>query len=99
MAGEAGHEVLVCDNLHMPYRNGCCDAVISIGVIHHLTTNRRRAKAIRELARILRPGGRIMIYVWAMEQTKRKVRRELTNKYPQKYNLARQYGNTCFHGI
>ena len=49
------------------------DAVLSIGVIHHFSTHKRRTKAIQELARILKPGGRIMIYVWAMEQRLRKV--------------------------
>ncbi len=73
IAGQQGHEVMKCDNLCLPYRDNCFDAVISIGVIHHLTTKRRRAQALRELARILRPGGKVMIYVWAMEQHKRKV--------------------------
>lgn len=54
-------------------RSNLFDAVISIGVIHHMSTEKRRTKAIQELARILKPGGKIMIYVWAMEQRLRKV--------------------------
>lgn len=73
IAGHAGHEVMTCDNLKLPYRDGCFDAVVSIGVIHHLTTPKRRAAAVAELSRILRPGGKLMIYVWAMEQKHRKV--------------------------
>ncbi len=73
IAGRSGHEVMTCDNLRLPYRDACCDAVVSIGVIHHLTTPRRRAAAVTELARILRPGGKLMIYVWAMEQKHRNV--------------------------
>ncbi len=73
IANEAGHEVMSCDNLRLPYRDGCFDAVISIGVIHHLTTPKRRATAVTELARILRPGGKLMMYVWAMEQKHRNV--------------------------
>ncbi|CDI76296.1 hypothetical protein, conserved [Eimeria acervulina] len=43
------------------------DGVICIAVLHHLTTEARRQQALRELARITRPGGRILIYVWAQE--------------------------------
>jgi ubiquinone/menaquinone biosynthesis C-methylase UbiE len=73
MAKSRGREVLVCDNMALPLREGCCDAVISIAVIHHFSSHERRVQAIRELARITRPGGRIMIYVWAFEQKHRKV--------------------------
>lgn len=73
MAHDAGHSVLVCDNLYLPFRDHSFDAVISVGVIHHFTTPSRRAKAIQELSRVLRPGGKLMIYVWAMEQKHRKV--------------------------
>ncbi|XP_071846862.1 uncharacterized protein [Apostichopus japonicus] len=67
-----GHEVMVCDNLSLPYRDNCFDAVISIAVIHHFATAERRIQALQELARICRPGGLLMIYVWAMEQKHRK---------------------------
>ncbi|XP_070553964.1 protein starmaker-like [Ptychodera flava] len=72
IANEHGHEVMVCDNIRLPYRDNCFDAVISIAVIHHFATVERRAQALRELARILRPGGKLMVYVWAMEQKQRK---------------------------
>ncbi|XP_049581201.1 probable tRNA methyltransferase 9B isoform X1 [Syngnathus scovelli] len=71
-AGSRGHEVQMCDGLHLPYRDGCFDAVLSIAVIHHLSTKERRIRAIREMARTLRVGGHVMIYVWAMEQKRRK---------------------------
>lgn len=73
IAKDNGHEVMVCDNLRLPYRDNCFDAIISIAVIHHFSTVKRRIQAVRELARVLRPGGKIMIYVWAMEQKKRQV--------------------------
>jgi SAM-dependent methyltransferase len=45
-------------------RSNIFDYVISIGVLHHLSTQKRRAKAIQELVRILKPGGRIrMIFL------------------------------------
>uniref|UniRef100_A0A3B4WM01 tRNA methyltransferase 9B n=1 Tax=Seriola lalandi dorsalis TaxID=1841481 RepID=A0A3B4WM01_SERLL len=36
----------------------------------------RRIRAIKEMARTLRVGGRIMIYVWAMEQKRRKFEKQ-----------------------
>uniref|UniRef100_A0A8C3G2D5 tRNA methyltransferase 9B n=1 Tax=Cyclopterus lumpus TaxID=8103 RepID=A0A8C3G2D5_CYCLU len=71
-----GHEVQMCDGLHLPYRDGCFDAVLSIAVIHHLSTKERRIRAIKEMARTLQVGGHIMIYVWAMEQKRRKFEKQ-----------------------
>ena len=63
----------MCDCLRLPYRADLFDAVICIAVIHHLSTEERRIAALRELTRILRPGGRLLVYVWAMEQDGKKV--------------------------
>uniref|UniRef100_K1QTK1 Methyltransferase type 11 domain-containing protein n=1 Tax=Magallana gigas TaxID=29159 RepID=K1QTK1_MAGGI len=71
-ARNKGHEVLVADNLTLPFRDGAFDAVISIGVIHHFSSQSRRLQAVKEMCRLLRPGGQIMIYVWAFEQKHRK---------------------------
>ncbi|TNN86588.1 putative tRNA methyltransferase 9-like protein [Liparis tanakae] len=75
-AWSQGHEVQMCDGLHLPYRDGCFDAVLSIAVIHHLSTKERRIRAIKEMARTLQVGGSIMIYVWAMEQKRRKFEKQ-----------------------
>ncbi|KAM4796086.1 putative tRNA methyltransferase 9B [Rhinophrynus dorsalis] len=75
-ARSQGYEVLVCDGLQLPYRTGCFDAVLSIAVIHHFSTKERRIRAIQEMARILKVGGRIMIYVWALEQKRRKFEKQ-----------------------
>ncbi|XP_026049074.1 putative tRNA methyltransferase 9B [Astatotilapia calliptera] len=75
-AWSQGHEVQMCDGLHLPYRDSCFDAMLSIAVIHHLSTKERRIRAIKEMARTLRVGGRIMIYVWAMEQKRRKFEKQ-----------------------
>ncbi|KAM4837353.1 putative tRNA methyltransferase 9B [Thomomys bottae] len=71
IARNGGSEVMVCDNLNLPFRDQGFDAVISIGVIHHFSTRQRRIRAIREMTRVLVPGGQLMIYVWAMEQKNR----------------------------
>ncbi|KAG5337840.1 ALKB8 protein, partial [Acromyrmex heyeri] len=61
-------EVLQCNCLYLPYKDDSVDAIISIAVIHHLSTEERRLRAISEIVRVLRPKGRCLIYVWAMEQ-------------------------------
>ncbi|NXI67694.1 ALKB8 protein, partial [Anseranas semipalmata] len=68
ICGEKNFQAFVGDALSVPIRSGSCDACISIAVIHHFSTAERRLAAIRELVRLLRPGGTALIYVWAMEQ-------------------------------
>ncbi|XP_006833857.1 PREDICTED: alkylated DNA repair protein alkB homolog 8 [Chrysochloris asiatica] len=65
---ERQFQAFVCDALAVPVRSGSCDACISIAVIHHFATAERRVAALQELVRLLRPGGKALIYVWAMEQ-------------------------------
>ncbi|KAK4801681.1 hypothetical protein SAY86_022168 [Trapa natans] len=62
------HEVLVADAVNLPYRTGFGDAAISIAVLHHLSTESRRKKAIQELVRVVKVGGLVLITVWAAEQ-------------------------------
>lgn len=37
-------------------------------VLHHVASRPRRLRLLRELARVLRPGGRALLTVWASEQ-------------------------------
>ncbi|KAM4059980.1 methyltransferase [Hirsutella rhossiliensis] len=64
-----GH-VVVADGLALPYRAAAVDFVVSIAVVHHLSTRARRRDAIAALLRCLRPGpdARALVYVWALEQ-------------------------------
>ncbi|XP_016123552.1 probable tRNA methyltransferase 9-like protein [Sinocyclocheilus grahami] len=66
-------------------------------VIHHMSTKERRIRAIKEMARTLRVGGRIMIYVWAMEQKRRKFEKQDIfvpwNPNPPLSPALRQRGN------
>ncbi|VDK53768.1 unnamed protein product [Anisakis simplex] len=75
IAMSKGGNVVRANALQLPYLDGCADAVLSIAVIHHLSTEKRRLvfdrliHAIEELMRILRVEGRACVSVWAMEQT------------------------------
>lgn len=76
------------DALNVPMRTASCDACISIAVIHHFSTQERRLAAVRELVRLLKPGGRALIYVWALEQEHNKQR----SKYLKDPSKEPSYG-------
>lgn len=65
---ERNGEVLVADGLFLPYRASSVDFIICIAVIHHLSTRQRRRDALQELLTCLAPGGKALVYVWALEQ-------------------------------
>jgi alkylated DNA repair protein alkB family protein 8 len=56
------------DCLQLPLRSSSCDALLSIAVLHHVSTPERRARAVHEIARVLVPGGVCCIHAWATEQ-------------------------------
>ncbi|KAK6485955.1 alkylated DNA repair protein alkB-like protein 8 [Huso huso] len=80
ICGERKFQAFASDALLVPLRSGICDACISIAVIHHFSTEERRLAAINELVRLLRPGGRALIYVWAMEQEYKKQKSKYLKK-------------------
>lgn len=51
-----------------PYENSSFNHVISIAVIHHLTTDQDRKQCIDELIRITKPSGSILITVCSKEE-------------------------------
>uniref|UniRef100_A0A2Z5U609 tRNA (carboxymethyluridine(34)-5-O)-methyltransferase n=1 Tax=Reticulitermes speratus TaxID=60591 RepID=A0A2Z5U609_9NEOP len=67
---DRGFEVFNCNCLSLPLKSEIADGCLSIAVIHHLATEERRLRAVEEMVRILRPGGRAVIYVWAKDQTR-----------------------------
>ncbi|KAF7997126.1 hypothetical protein HCN44_005403 [Aphidius gifuensis] len=88
IAREKEKEVLVCDNLSLPFRDESFDAVLSIAVVHHFATTERRVNALKELARVLRIGGKLVISVWAMEQRHRKFEsQDVLVPWPKSYCL------------
>ena len=53
--------------LNIPYSPNNFDYTMCIAVIHHLSTECKRKLAINELVHY-KPGGKILILVWALEQ-------------------------------
>jgi tRNA (uracil-5-)-methyltransferase TRM9 len=65
-------EIKIGSILDIPFENSKYDAVMSIAVLHHLSTPERRKKGIKELIRILKKGGIGMISVWKYDKDNKK---------------------------
>ena len=72
---------VVCgDILNIPYKTDSFDYTICIAVIHHLSTVKKRKKAIEELERVTKQRGKILLLVWAFEQEKDSRRKFITQE-------------------
>lgn len=56
--GPASSVDVCADAMDLPFRSGSCDQLVLRAVLHHLVPT---DGALRELARVLRPGGRLRI--------------------------------------
>jgi tRNA (uracil-5-)-methyltransferase TRM9 len=65
---DKGLNVETADIIDLNIVDNSFDNVMSIAVIHHLSSKESRVKAISELLRITKAGGRVLITVWAFEQ-------------------------------
>lgn len=63
-------DVRVANVLCMPYGDEQFDYVICVAVVHHLSSVQKRRMAMEEILRVLKPGGRAFITVWATEACK-----------------------------
>lgn len=68
-AARAGSTALVqADAVSLPFRDVSFDAVHCVAALHHLPSDDDRRRAVTEMARVLRVGGRGILSVWAREQ-------------------------------
>lgn len=56
------------DICRLPFRDNAFDGVMSISVIQHLPNKYLQLQAIREMIRVCRKGGRLLIYTWSFEK-------------------------------
>lgn len=61
-------DTFCCDAVKLPLISDIFDAALCIAVLHHISTLDRRLAIIRELLRITKPGGDILLQAWALEQ-------------------------------
>ena len=62
-----GENFLVGDIMSIPMRDSLFDGILCSGVLHHISTTERRILALKEMTRIMRVGGKVLITVWAFE--------------------------------
>ena len=70
-----GFKVLTGSVLDLPLKDNSFDHAISIAVLHHLSNEKDRIKALSEIVRIIKPGGTAMITVWAFDDTGKDIKR------------------------
>tara|TARA_R110001599_G_scaffold253388_1_gene453631 strand:- start:672 stop:1373 length:702 start_codon:yes stop_codon:yes gene_type:complete len=75
-----GLDAVEGDMCNLPFETNSFDHIICIASFHHLITPERREKALEEMVRILKPGGKILLSVWSKTQ-------------PQKTKRVFNYGN------
>ncbi len=57
-------DLIQADVSCLPFKDAAFDYAISVATYHHLQTKEARARAFRELYRILKPGGEAFVTVW-----------------------------------
>jgi SAM-dependent methyltransferase len=68
-----GLNVIQADATDLPFDDDSFDATLSVAVLHHLSSINRRIKAISEMARVTKKGGKLLIEVWSYENNNRVV--------------------------
>ena len=61
-ARDLGAPVVAADGLSLPFPDASFDFVYAIGVLHHLSGPEAQQAACREVARVLKPGGRFLVH-------------------------------------
>lgn len=63
-----GLNVCMANITNLPFKEETFDAVICVAVLHHLASYDRRVDAVDQMLKVLKPGGKLFIEVWALEQ-------------------------------
>lgn len=63
-----GKDVVLGDMCQLPFEDNSFDAILSIASFHHLSTPKRREQGLKEMKRVLKPCGKILMSVWAITQ-------------------------------
>ncbi len=53
---------------NLPFSNNSFDGLIAVASYHHLSNDVDRQNTLNEMYRVLKPDGKALIVVWAMEQ-------------------------------
>ena len=67
---DINNEYIQADVLKLPFNDDIFGNILSIAVIHHLNTHERRVMAMKEMYRVLKSDGYLLIYVWDKDSVK-----------------------------
>jgi ubiquinone/menaquinone biosynthesis C-methylase UbiE len=62
---------MVGDMTNIPLEDNFFDLVVSIAVLHHIPTDKLREQSVKEIFRVAKPGGKVMLTVWFFWETKK----------------------------
>jgi ubiquinone/menaquinone biosynthesis C-methylase UbiE len=62
-----GFHPVVADAARLPVRDSRVDLAVYVATLHHLPTRELRVRSLRELGRVLAPGGRALVSAWSTE--------------------------------
>jgi ubiquinone/menaquinone biosynthesis C-methylase UbiE len=77
--------VFLLDMTKLPFPDNYFDAIISIASFHHLSNNIRRNECLKEMKRVLKPNGKILLSIWSLNQSHNK---KLDNKFIYGSNIV-----------
>lgn len=60
--------VIEANMIDLPFESGSFDAIISIASFHHLSNEEHRLLCLQEMKRVIKPGGKILLSVWSINQ-------------------------------
>ena len=66
IAQSRGGAMVMGNGLQLPYKSGAFDAIICVAVLHHVDSKEKRQQFLDELERVLVPGGKALVTVWAI---------------------------------
>ncbi|EKD48052.1 MAG: methyltransferase type 11 [uncultured bacterium] len=68
IARKRGGDFKVGDFLRLPYPDDYFDLVLSVAAFHHIPPGKFQQKALREVARVMKPGSKGIFMVWNLWQ-------------------------------
>lgn len=92
ISSKKGINCVLANALELPFSNDSIDNVISVAVFHHLSTEERRILALQEMIRVMKPGGRGLLVVWAYEQELNSKKTSVKHSIKKGDNMIRWHG-------
>ena len=65
---EKKFNVIECDMVNIPLRDNSFDGIICIASFHHLSNFENRLQSLKEMKRLIKKSGKIIISVWSINQ-------------------------------